>query len=149
MGRNLPSYVVTVVLFSIGAGCASQSNPAPHPSVAPATQPSASLSLNPSTISPMYRELLAIDLPTVVRVANARNLDIQHARQQVEANRGRYESNVEAIFPVIAPSIAYAHFQGRGQNANGTLTIPVHFDNLLPAVSIQWILNPGMVVYDI
>jgi outer membrane protein TolC len=56
---------------------------------------------------------------------------------------------VEAIFPVIAPSIAYNHFQGVGQNANGTLTTPVHFDNLLPAISIQWILNPGTVVYDI
>ena len=97
----------------------------------------------------MYREMLAIDLPTVLRVANARNLDIQQARQRVEANRGRYESNVEAIFPVIAPSIAYNHFQGVGQNANGTLTSPIHFDNLIPALSIQWICNPAVVVYDI
>jgi outer membrane protein TolC len=117
--------------------------------MAPATQPSVSLDLNGSPIAPMYRELLAIDLPTVVRVANARNLEIERARQQVEANRGRYESNVEAVFPVIAPSIAYSHFQGVGQNANGTLTTPVHFDNLIPAISIQWILNPGTVVYDI
>ena len=107
------------------------------------------MKLDASRIAPMYHELLAIDLPTVVRVANARNLEIQQARQRVEANRGRYESNVEAIFPVIAPSIAYNHFQGVGQNANGTLTTPVHFDNLLPAISIQWILNPGTVVYDI
>ncbi|HSZ56577.1 MAG TPA: TolC family protein [Tepidisphaeraceae bacterium] len=140
----------SVVLASIVIGCAaSPGPPPPGPSVAPATQPAVSLDLNGSPIAPMYRELLAIDLPTVIRVANARNLDIERARQQVEAQRGRYESNVEAIFPVIAPSIAYDHFQGVGQNANGTLTTPVHFDNLLPAISIQWILNPGMVVYDI
>jgi outer membrane protein TolC len=141
----------SALLYSfIGFGCATPPGDSqPRPSVAPATQPSVSLQLNGSAVAPMYRELLAIDLPTVLRVANARNLDIERARQQVQANRGRYESNVEAIFPVIAPSIAYSHFQGVGQNANGTLTTPVHFDNLLPAISIQWILNPGTVVYDI
>jgi OMF family outer membrane factor len=150
MGRIGFFAASALFLCVIGFGCAGPlAGPPPHPSVVPATQPSVSLQLNGSAVGPMYRELLAIDLPTVVRIANARNLDIERARQQVQANRGRYESNVEAIFPVIAPSIAYSHFQGVGQNANGTLTTPVHFDNLLPAVSIQWILNPGTVVYDI
>jgi outer membrane protein TolC len=150
MGRIRFSQTTAVLIAFGAAGCAAPPGGSPrHPSVAPATQPSVSLKLDGSPIAPMYRELLAIDLPTVVRVANARNLDVERARQQVEANRGRYESNVEAIFPVIAPSIAYNHFQGVGQNANGTLTTPVHFDNLLPAISIQWILNPGAVVYDI
>ena len=141
---------VALLAGLIAAGCAAPPvGPPRHPSVSPATQPTVSVDLNGSAIAPMYRQLLAIDLPTVIRVANAQNLDIERARQQVEANRGRYESNVEAIFPVIAPSIAYNHFQGVGQNANGTLTPPVHFDNLLPGISIQWVLNPGMVVYDI
>ena len=134
----------------ITAGCAAPlPGPAPHLLMAPTSQPAVSLQLNPSQIRPMYRRLLAVDLPTVVRVAAARNLDIEQARQRVEVNRGRYESNIEAIFPVVAPSIAYNHFQGVGQNANGTLTGPVHFDNLVPALSIQWILNPGVIVYDI
>jgi outer membrane protein TolC len=150
MGKIWLSGSIAVLAGIILAGCAAPPGAPPtHPSMAPATQPSVSLDLNGSPIAPMYRELLAIDLPTVVRVANARNLEIERARQQVEANRGRYESNVEAVFPVIAPSIAYSHFQGVGQNANGTLTTPVHFDNLIPAISIQWILNPGTVVYDI
>src|SRR4051794_20483615 len=119
----------------LAAGCEGPlPGPARHPSLAPATQPAVSLELNPSQVRPMYRRLLAVDLPTVVRVAAARNLDIEQARQRVEANRGRYESNIEAIFPVVAPSIAYNHFQGVGQNANGTLTGPVHFDNLIPAL---------------
>ena len=62
-----------------------------HPSVAPATQPTASLKVDASQISPMYRRLLAVDLPAVVRVAMARNLDIQEAQQRVEASRGAYE----------------------------------------------------------
>jgi len=150
MGRNWFSGASAIFTSVIAVGCAAPPGVPPRrPVVAPATQPSVSLDLNGSPMAPMYRRLLAIDLPTVLRVATARNLDIQQARQRVEANRGRYESNVEAVFPVIAPSIAYSHFQGVGQNANGTLTFPVHFDNLVPAVSIQWILNPGAIVYDI
>jgi outer membrane protein TolC len=139
-----------MVMAGILFGCASTPDqPQKPPHLAPATQPAVSLDITGAAIPPMYSELLAIDLPTVVRVATARNLDIRRARQQVEVNRGRYERSIEAVFPVIAPSIAYSHFQGVGQNANGTLTTPVHFDNILPALSVQWVLNPGMVVYDI
>ena len=92
--------------------------------MAPTTQPGVSLSLDPSNVGPMYRELLPVDLPTVLRVASARNLDIRQARQRVEANRGRYEASIENVFPVIAPGIAYQHNQGTFQNANGTLTPP-------------------------
>ena len=116
-----------ILLLVIATGCAQPlAREAKMPSVAPATQPAVSFELNGSAVAPMYHDLLAIDLSTVVRVANARNLDVRRAREQVAANRGRYESNVEAIFPVIAPSIAYNHFQGVGQNANGTLTSPSH-----------------------
>jgi outer membrane protein TolC len=130
-------------------GCATPRHVAQvHPSVAPTTQPTVSLDVGPTELKPMYRELLAIDLPTVLRVANARNLDIEQARQRVEASKGRYESSVEAVFPVIAPSIAYQHLEGVNQNANGSLTA-ANFTNFLPAISVQWILNPGRVVYDI
>jgi HAE1 family hydrophobic/amphiphilic exporter-1 len=122
--------------------------PQAHPSVAPATQPSVSLTVGPTEVKPMYHELLAIDLPTVLRVAAAKNLDIEQARQRVEASKGRYESSVEAVFPVIAPSLAYQHLEGVNQNANGSLTA-ANFTNFLPAISVQWILNPGRVVYDI
>ena len=141
--------MLLLLIVFLATGCATEQKSAPHPSLAPTTQPTVSVPLNGPPIAPMYREMLAIDLPTVLRVANARNLDIRQARERLEANRGRYEANVEAIFPVIAPSIAYNHFQGVGQNANGTLTGPIHFDNLVPGLSIQWILNPAVVVYDI
>jgi outer membrane protein TolC len=96
----------------------------------------------------MYRQVLAIDLPTVTRVASAQNLDIQQARQRVEASRGRYESSVETIFPVIAPNILYQYLHGPSQNANGTLVL-TNFNNILPALTLQWIINPGRAYYDI
>jgi outer membrane protein TolC len=137
-------------VLATAAGCATQRSapPPPRPSVAPATQPSASLSIGGADVRPMYRELLAVDLPTVLRVAAAQNLDIAQARERVEAAKGRYESSVEAVFPVIAPSLAYQHLEGVNQNANGSLTA-ANFTNFLPAISVQWILNPGRVVYDI
>src|SRR5690242_8519133 len=146
MTRSSVWIVGGAVLFL--AGCAAPPAQPSHPSVAPATQPSASLSMDSGPVKPMYRELLAIDLPTVVRVAQARNLDIQQAIERTRAAHGRYESSVEAIFPVIAPSVAYQHLEGVNQNANGTLTV-ANFNNFLPAIAIQWMLSPGRVVYDI
>ncbi|MFI5377719.1 MAG: TolC family protein [Tepidisphaerales bacterium] len=131
------------------AGCAAPAwQPAERPALAPATQPSASLALDSTQIKPMYRELLAIDLPTVVRVAAARNLDIEQARQRVGASRGRYEASVEMIVPIVAPALIYQHLEGVNQSANG-VPAAANFDNFLPAVSVQWILNPGRVVSDI
>ena len=138
-----------IVLFT-ALGCASKPTPVPpeRPSIAPTSQPAGSLSLDPAAMKPMYRELLAIDLPTVTRVAAAQNLDIQQAKLRVEAQRGRYDTSVQALFPVIAPSIGFQRVDGVNQNANGTL-VDADFSNIVPAVSLQWILNPGRAVYDI
>ena len=96
----------------------------------------------------MYRELVAIDLPTVARVSAARNLDIRQARQRVEASRGRYETSIENVFPVIAPSIGLSHLEGSNQAVTGQL-MAANFNTFAPAVAIQWMINPGRVVYDI
>jgi outer membrane protein TolC len=96
----------------------------------------------------MYRRLLPVDLATVARVAVARGIDVREARQRVRAAEGRYESSVEVLFPVIAPTFAYQHLEGVNQNASGTL-VSTNFYNLVPAVTLQWIVNPGRVYYDI
>lgn len=141
--------LIVLAVLAACTGCESTSRtPTTRPSIAPATQSSVSLSLGGNEVQPMYRELLAIDLPTVLRVARTDNLQIQQARERVETAKGRYESNVEAIFPVIAPGIAYQYLDGVNQNANGTLTL-ANFNNLLPFLSIQWILNPAKIAFDI
>lgn len=150
--RETRARAVTAVtlLALVAGGCAYPVHAPPaKPSVAPTSQPTASLEVGRgSEVGPMYRELLAVDLETVVRVATADNLDIRQARERVEASRGRYESNVGAIFPVVVPSVAFQHLDGVNQNANGTL-VATSFNDFLPAVSVQWILNPAKVVYDI
>jgi outer membrane protein TolC len=149
MKRQPPCIGLLAVLLMLENGCADlQSLHLSHPSVVPATQPTASLGVDASQITPMYHRLLAIDLPTVARVAVSQNLDIRQARQRVEMSRGRYESSVAAIFPVVAPSVTGLHVQGANQNANGTLAF-ANFTDFIPGISVDWILNPGQVAYDI
>ena len=94
------------------------------------------------------RRLLAVDLPTVVRVAMARNLDIQEALQRVEASRGAYESSVGAIFPSITPNVTALGLEGA--ISNPIVGIELATKTFVPAAAaIQWIINPGQVAYDI
>jgi outer membrane protein TolC len=158
MGRKACSHLrrtaanLALGIIFTATGCAAPADaPLARPSVAPtaaATQPAALLSLEDAKVRPMYREMMAVDLPTVSRVALARGIDVREAQQRVTSAEGRYESSVEAVFPVIAPAFAYQHFDGANQNANGTLVL-TNFNNILPAVTVQWIVNPGRVYYDI
>jgi outer membrane protein len=118
-----------------------------QPSVAPASQPSATLNVDPSRIPTMYRRMLAVDLPTVARVAMAHNVDIREAQQRVEASRGEYEASVGAIFPSLTPSATALGIRGAVSTGGGFGL--ASFQNLTPAVAIQWIINPGQVAYDL
>jgi outer membrane protein TolC len=132
----------------MASGCADLSSlRLSHPSVAPAAQPTATLKVDPSQIPTMYRQMLAVDLPTVARVAMARNLDIQQAQQRVEASRGQYEASVGAIFPSITPGVTAVGLEGAAATGGGFgLT---NFQNFFPIAAIQWIINPGQVAYDL
>jgi outer membrane protein TolC len=138
----------TVLLPLIAAGCADLPNRPLPPSVAPADQQAASLKVDTSTISPMYRRLLAVDLPTVIKVADTQNLDIQEAQQRVEGSRGAYEASVGALFPTITPQITAMDLSGAISQPGGGVEMG-HFSNLLPSALLQWVINPGQVVYDL
>jgi outer membrane protein len=107
----------------------------------------ASPQLGDAGIQPMYRELMAVDLSSAIRVAAAQNLEIRQARERVEAARGRYESSVESAAPAIAPSIAFDHLSGVNQSFTGQL-VPVNFSTLNPLLLVQLLINPGQVIYD-
>lgn len=135
------------------SGCAGLSNEgtsvrATGPSVAPATQPTASLKVDASQIKPMYeRRMLAVDLPTVIRIAMARNIDIQEAQQRITASRGEFEANVGMIFPSLTPSITGLGIQGAVSTPAGFAVQA--FNHVIPLAVVQWIINPGQVAYDV
>jgi len=120
------------------------------PDISPAghSQSEDVLRLSPSQIKPLDREVLSIDLPAVVRVALAQNIDILQARQQVEASRGRLESTVGGAFPAIAPGTNFEHYEGTVRAVDGSL-IRANFDTFQVPLAIQWALNPGKVVFDL
>ncbi|MFQ5591961.1 MAG: TolC family protein [Phycisphaerae bacterium] len=122
----------------------------PHPDIRPdeANADREPLRLDASQIKPMYTELLAVDLPTVARVAGAQNFDIRLARSSVEASLGEYESAVGRAFPAIVPTAIFEHVEGTVRATEGAL-VGVGFDTFQPSVAIQWIINPGRVIYEI
>ena len=48
---------------------------------------------------------LPIDLPTVLKLAGARNLDLQLAREKLAEARAQHEQSVLQFFPWIAPGL--------------------------------------------
>lgn len=151
MRRRFTWHMVLAPFLTLAAsGCAEDQSTQPlsFPSVAPARQPAASLKVDAAKIAPMYEHrLLAVDLPTVFRVAMARNIDIKAAQESVEASRGAYESNVGAIFPSLTPNVTALGIQGAILNPNNVLAV-APFAHLFPAGVIQWIINPGQVAYN-
>src|SRR5438067_1729464 len=113
-----------------GAGCAS-----PHPlavtrpNIAPASQAASAPTVGNEavTIAPIYREFMSVDLPTVMQVAAAQNIDILAAQQRTVANRGRLESTQGAIFPVLSPGATFEHVDGTVRAVQGNL-VGVGFD---------------------
>jgi outer membrane protein TolC len=92
--------------FSVAAAqeAAQQSpqEPAPPPSAAPSST-------------------YPIDLPTTLRLAGARNLDVQLARSVVDEAHANYTSAIEGFLPSLAPSASYLHHSGRDQRVEGPL----------------------------
>ena len=149
--RRLCQRAAPPLLLLVVSGCTDMDGGARFqrslPSVATARQPSASLKIDTSQIRPMYdRRMLAVDLLTTVRVATARNLDIQAAQERVAASRGAYEASIGMIFPSVSPNITALGLQG----AVATPALVVQsFNHVFPIVLLQWIINPGQVAYDI
>jgi outer membrane protein TolC len=120
------------------------------PDVAPVTQPAdvEPLALDASQIRPLYREILAIDLESTLRAAAADNLEIRAARFRVEQARGRLESAVGGAFPAIVPTAVFEHVEGTVRAVQGNL-VGVGFNTFMPSVAVQWVTNPGSVIYEI
>jgi outer membrane protein TolC len=62
-----------------------------------------------------------VDLPTVLRLAGARNLDVQLARTVVDEAHANYTSAIEGFLPSLVPAASYLHHTGRDQRVEGPL----------------------------
>ncbi len=62
-----------------------------------------------------------IDLPTTLRLAGAKNLDVQLARTTVDEAHANYTGAIEKFIPALVPTASYLHHSGRDQEVQGPL----------------------------
>lgn len=145
--RSLGGFVL-----GIAGGCMTPKDlPAPrHPDVSPGFQEHGSNAIDvpSSPIPPMYTEVMAIDLGSVVQLARANNIDIQDARNRVEMRKGGVEQSVGSAFPVLSPVALFEQVDGSVRATEGNL-VDVDFRTSQAYALVQWIVNPGKVYYDI
>lgn len=122
----------------------------PRPNISPVNQviDENPLRLDTSQTEPMYIELHAVDLPTVVRLAQAQNFDIQQARQAIQAAEGEYERAVGDAFPAIVPMAFFQRRDGHFLNTDGRI-FDVGSGTFSASVAIDWVINPGQIKYKI
>lgn len=76
-----------------------------------------------------------VDLPTVLRLAGARNIDIQLAREKLAEAHAARESAIEKFLPSAAPGITYRRHDNLIQNTEGVIE-EVHKQSYAPGGTI-------------
>src|SRR5712692_9867261 len=79
--------------------------------------------------------VLVVDLPSVLRLAGARNIDIQLAREKFAEARAAEESAIERFFPWVAPGVTYRKHDNLIQNTEGLIE-EVHKQSYAPGSTI-------------
>jgi outer membrane protein TolC len=88
-----------------------------------------------------------IDLPTVLRLAGAQNLDVQIARERLKEAEADRLSSRERFFPWIAPGISYHRRDGLAQAVPAGTIGEAHFQSYSPGVTLAAQLDLGDALY--
>lgn len=62
-----------------------------------------------------------IDLPTVLKLAGADNLDVQLAREKISEAQAAYAGTRQRFFPWLTPAVAFQRHEGNAQTVNGPI----------------------------
>lgn len=90
--------------------------------------------------------ILVIDLPTTLRLAGARNLDIQIARERLAEAKANNESAQWQFFPSLTPGLGYRRHDNLIQDVAGNLT-EVHKDAYTVGPTVAMQLDLGDAIY--
>jgi len=83
-----------------------------------------------------------VDLPTVLRLAGAQNLDVQIARERLREAEAQRDAAVQGFFPWLTPGIGYRRHDGRIQDIVGTV-FDASKQQLTPGANIEARLELG------
>jgi outer membrane protein TolC len=88
------------------------------PPAFPAEKPSVSGAANDSTNT---SGVFPVDLPAVLRLAGAQNLDVQIARERLAEAQANHESAIAQFFPWLSPGASYRRHENRIQAVDGPI----------------------------
>jgi outer membrane protein TolC len=89
-----------------------------------------------------------IDLPTALRLAGARNLDIQIARERLNEAQANRQSAVEQFFPWLAPGIGYHGRDGLAQAVPSGIISDAHYQSYTPGIVLNAQVAIGDAIYN-
>jgi outer membrane protein TolC len=89
-----------------------------------------------------------IDLPSALRLAGARNLDIQIARERLNEAQANRQSAVEQFFPWVAPGLAYHRRDGVAQSVPSGVISDAHFQSYSPGAALTAQMALGDAIYN-
>lgn len=88
-----------------------------------------------------------IDLPTVLRLAGARNLDVQIARQQLQEAAANQTSALEQLIPGINPGLGLHRRDGVAQAVPSGVISDAHYQSYAPGATLTAQLALGDALY--
>jgi outer membrane protein TolC len=91
-------------------------------------------------------EVFTIDLPTVLRLASARNLDVQIAREKLNQAKASYDGALMQFLPWLSPGIAFRRHDNFIQDVSGKI-IEVHKESYAPGVTVNAQVDLGDALY--
>jgi len=102
----------------------------------------------PLTGSQATNGVYPIDLPTTLRLAGARNLDIQIARERLSEAQANHQSAVEQFFPWVAAGVGYHRRDGVAQSVPSGVISDAHFQSYSPGATLRAQLVLGDAIYN-
>ena len=87
-----------------------------------------------------------IDLPTALKLAGARSLDVQIARERLAEAKANHSGALARFFPWIAPSVSYQQHDGKIQDVAGNI-LTVHKDSYAAGGALSAQVNIGEALY--
>jgi outer membrane protein TolC len=87
-----------------------------------------------------------IDLPTVLRLAGARNLDVQIAREGLKEAQANHQTALEQFMPSLTPGLTYHQRDGMAQAVPAGTVSDTHFQSYAPGgtVAAQVVLGDSI-----
>ena len=137
---RIPSAAFVLALSPLSLPAQVQTNSAPPRDLAAAL-----LSANPAATN---EGVYPIDLPTALRLAGARNLDIQLAREALNEARANHLSALEQFFPWLAPAVTYNRGDGAVQNVPPGTLPSAHYQFYNPGAALTAQVDLGDAIYD-